>query len=673
MSDSYWTRALRHRVSRRYALAATGSTAAAAAFLAACGGSSNNNSSSTTSGGTSTGATGATGASSGSTGAASGASSASGASGPATSSLLINGKEVDTTASAKRGGTWKAVLSRDPQNFDLYNFDPFSQGFANGVGSKLVWIQPSRMKDPTGLDIAGDISSSWEISPDKLTYTFKLNPAAKFSPLSPSFHQGAPQSIANRQFDTDDVMFSWDRFQSVSSNAGELSAAKSPTGPITSMTAPDKSTIVMKLAQPYAPLLGTLANASVSYFYILPKEGQGQDVNFFNKYQFGSGPFYIDQFEPSVKLVLKRNPNYEARDVGDGGLKRPFVDEVDFTIIPDPTATLAQFRAGQIYLGPNGMTVDDILQTKKDFPEMQMRSVQSTTPVTEWFGMSADGPWKDQRVRQAVQYSWDRNTFIDVIYATNKLKAAGIPFDYRWNTAIPGGGPGDYMYFPGMWLDPQGKDFGENAKYFTLGSHDQNVAEAKKLLSAAGHANGIDFRHIQYPLGFGQQQAQDVIEGMYQDIGLKATQDKVTIPDIFNYIFHKPGEAGGNWKEMLNTVDFGGPDVGNYLLGHFHPSGNLFGGWNPDDTGASIKGDPVLTDTVSKVLLEFDNTAKVKLVQDFQRYMAKMFYYNRYPGGAVNLFMAWPAIANYNTWRNQNLNHSYTYEWLDPTKKPLSS
>ena len=47
--------------------------------------------------------------------------------------LLVNGNEVDTTNSAKRGGVWKAALSRDPQNFDLYNFDPFSQGFAKVV------------------------------------------------------------------------------------------------------------------------------------------------------------------------------------------------------------------------------------------------------------------------------------------------------------------------------------------------------------------------------------------------------------------------------------------------------------------------------------------------------------------------------------------------------------
>jgi ABC-type transport system substrate-binding protein len=313
-----------------------------------------------------------------------------------------------------------------------------------------------------------------------------------------------------------------------------------------------------------------------------------------------------------------------------------------------------------------------MLDLKRSVPELQMRAIPDSTAVTEWFGMSAEGPWKDQRVRQAVQYSWDRDTFIDVFFATDKMEAQGIPTNKRWNTAIPCGGPGSYMYFPGMWLDPESRDFGPNAKYFTLGKREDDIAEAKKLLSAAGFGNGIDFKHIQYPLGFRQQDGQDIIEGMMQDINLHATQERVTIPDIFNYIFHKPGEPGGNWKEMLNTVDFGGPDVGNYLLAHFSNRGNLFGGWNPDDKGATVNGDPFLNDTTDKVLLEFDNAKRVGLVQEFQRYMAKMFYYSRYPGGATSLQMTWPAVANYNVFRGYGLDGFYTYEWLDTTKKPLA-
>ena len=39
-----------------------------------------------------------------------------------------------------------------------------------------------------------------------------------------------------------------------------------------------------------------------------------------------------------------------------------------------------------------------------------------------------------------------------------------------------------------VWLDPRKSDFGPNSQYFK-----QNIAEAKKLMSAAGYDRGIDF------------------------------------------------------------------------------------------------------------------------------------------------------------------------------------
>jgi ABC-type transport system substrate-binding protein len=217
-----------------------------------------------------------------------------------------------------------------------------------------------------------------------------------------------------------------------------------------------------------------------------------------------------------------------------------------------------------------------------------------------------------------------------------------------------------------MWLDPQGSDFGENAKYITLGSRDANIAEAKKLLSAAGHPDGFEFTHYQYPIGFGQQRAQDVIEGMMAEAGLVVSrQEQIMIPEIFGIIFGR-----GQFDHMLNTVDFGGPDVGNYLLAHFHPGGNLFGGWNPDDSGASEAGDPVLNAQVEKVLGSFDAEERVSTVHDFQRHMAKMFYYSRYPGGATVLSLSWPRIQNWNVYRGGGLSGFFTYEYLDPSQPP---
>lgn len=646
---SYWDKVLERRISRRRAITATGATAAAAAFLAACGGDDDEPS---TGGGPSTG--------SGSP------ASGGGGGGGAPAGLLY--EPVDKTDEAIRGGSFKLALSMDPQNFDLYNFDPFSQGFANLVGTKLLNIKPARMEAPGELEVMGDGAESWEYSGDRLTLTFKLHPEAKFSRFG-AFHAGAPASIEGRKIDADDVLFSWERFKTVSSNAGELANDVSSTAPVLNIEAPDQSTIVMHLAKPHSPLEGTIANGSVSYFYILPKEG-GEADDILSKYQFGAGPFYIESYEPSVGLLLRKNPDYEKLDPW--GFGRPFVDELDFKILPDPTSAVTQFRAGNLYLPGLGLaTLDDVVQTKKDLPELQMFATEDSTAVLEWFGMAPAGPWKDQRMRQAVQYSWDRDLFIDVHFATDVLDANGIPQNRRWNTAIPCGGPGSYMYFPGMWLDPQSSEFGENAKYITLGSRDADLAEAKKLLSAAGFPDGIDFTHYQYPLGFGQQRAQDVIEGMMMEAGLRVTkQEQIMIPEIFGIIFGR-----GNFDFMLNSVDFGGPDVGNYLLAHFHPGGNLFGGWNPDDTGvpdaSGGPGDPFLNETTERVLASFDKEERVELVHEFQRYMAKLFYYHRHPGGATTLSLAWPKVQNWQVFRAGGLSAFYTYEFLDPSQPPL--
>ena len=75
----------------------------------------------------------------------------------------------------------------------------------------------------------------------------------------------------------------------------------------------------------------------------------------------------------------------------------------------------------------------------------------------------------------------DRDLYLDTFGNVEKFKAGGLPTSTTcWNAALP------QTAFKGWWLDPKGKDFGANAKYF---KHD--IAEAKKLMAAAGFANGL--------------------------------------------------------------------------------------------------------------------------------------------------------------------------------------
>jgi ABC-type transport system substrate-binding protein len=640
---SYWNSVLDRRISRRRALAATSAGALGAAFLAACGGDD-------------------------------GDSGGGGSTAPQSNlpdSIL---KPVDTSKSAKRGGVWKSYLVRDPQNFDLYNFDPFSQPFANAVGSKLVKAKPGLLEDPS-LAIEPDVAQSWEISPDKMTVTFKLNPNAKWAPLGTPYYQGTPGTIANRQIDSEDVMAAWERWGATPSASGadELVKSRVPTAPVSSISAPDKTTVQLKLDRPFAPLLISLGNGSVSYFYLYPKEIKNNGFDPF-KHQFGSGPFMIDSYEPSVGMKLKRNPNYELRDTE---FKRPYVDSVELPIVPDSANQLAQFRVGAIMMptaggltAAAGRPIEDVLQLKKDFPELQMLAFRGADGTQMWFGFGEGSPWRDVRVRQAMSLSWDRDLYITTIHGTDKLEAAGIPGNHQWNAAYPAGEFG-IGAFKGWYLDPKDtKAFGENSKYFSTGNRANDIAEAKRLLAAAGHPNGLSFKHTQYPIQPGpQQRAQDVMEGLFVEAGFKVTeQEKVTIPAIFtDYI-----NNGGNFVNLLNTLDFGGPDPAAYFRTHLHKTGSLFGGWDPDGKPTSKEGDPFLNDNIDKMMLEFDEPKRQELAHGIIRYMGKMNYKMRYPGAGTQLGLAWPALQNVYTWRGYGLAGAFSYEWIDPTKKPFA-
>jgi len=162
----------------------------------------------------------------------------------------------------------------------------------------------------------------------------------------------------------------------------------------------------------------------------------------------------------------------------------------------------------------------------------------------------------------------------------------------------------------------------------------------------------------------------DVIEGIISEAGFKVSgQERVTIPQIFSDYINN----GGEFKDLLNTLDFGGPDPGAYFRTHMHKAGSLFGGWPAGGSGAASKdGDPIMNDTIEKLLGEFDEKKRFALAYDIIRHHAKMNYKPRYPGAATQLTLAWPAIQNLDTWRGYGLAGAFSYEWIDPTKKPLA-
>ena len=229
-----------------------------------------------------------------------------------------------------------------------------------------------------------------------------------------------------------------------------------------------------------------------------------------------------------------------------------------------------------------------------------------------------------------------------------------------WSTTVQNN------YFAAWWLDPQGKDFGPNAKYFM---HD--VSEAKKLVSAAGFANGVETTSNMVSgsdYGLDYQKQVDILEGMCNEAGFKFNRSLMNYQSEF---IAKIRDAQGNfdgiaWKLLTPAVP---PDGIEAQVAYFSKGGGAtFQGIDPDGKG-TFAGDPYIEDTIQKARGELDANKAHGYVQDIQRYVAGKGYMWRFPGGATGIDVAWPAVRNFDVYQGENRSHFF--EWLDQSLPPF--
>ena len=425
MKTSYWDTLLQSRISRRRAIVATGAAAGSAAFLAACGGDNKGD------GG-----------------------------GKEKSTLAI--KTEDTIKEAKRGGIIKDRTNADASSMDVQQpIAPLNYP-ARHVYSTLVRVKAPYLQAPTTFDLSPDLAESWEVAPDGLSITMKLRANAKW-------HNRPP--VNGRTADASDVVFSWNRYAASAPLRALVANAVNPQAPVLSLTATDPKTISIKLKEPlvYALELFASFGSFTGNVVIMPKEIEsGFDPR---RDMIGTGPYMLTEYQPSIGFTLKRNPDYWDQNAN-------FADQINLPIVIEYAQFVAQIKAGNIYHSFDQLRAEDLFTIKSDEPRLQIYALDlQTASSVMTFGQLPDGksPFTDERVRQAFSMAWDRDALIDAMFSVPGLEAGGVAVESRWNSALPAdfGNAG--------WLDPQGKDFGPNAKYYQY-----NVDEAKKLLAAAG-------------------------------------------------------------------------------------------------------------------------------------------------------------------------------------------
>jgi ABC-type transport system substrate-binding protein len=257
----------------------------------------------------------------------------------------------------------------------------------------------------------------------------------------------------------------------------------------------------------------------------------------------------------------------------------------------------------------------------------------------------------------------DRDLFIDVDLNVSNYENAGIPVETRWNSAIPAN------YFTGWWLDPRGKDFGPNAIYYQ-----HNVAEAKKLMAAAGYPNGVDVIRTSAPDNYGAKATKDmeVICAMAAEIGFRYTDNIVGYNTGYQPQYR---DASGNFDgETHRSVLGGATDAVELLLSGFSTAGgSTFVGLDVNGRG-DFSGDPYIDSQLKAARAEVDIAKRRSTVHELQRYLGKQQYLLRYPGAATGLLIDWPGVKNHRVWRGPNFSFwgMGHHVWLDNTLPPFN-
>jgi ABC-type transport system substrate-binding protein len=560
--------------------------------------------------------------------------------GKSSSSSASNGNLTpvkDTSDKATRGGVFQTHSLVEPTTLDAIAGNSTSLAAANWVYSRLVGFQTGTLKRPVSA-VVPDLAESYEVSPDGLQVTFHLRQGAKWDQRAPTNSRGIV---------ADDVMWSWNRFATLAAGRANLvNAQDAPNAPVASVSAPDQKTVVAKMAFPSGEILELFGSVGP---YIMPAEFDDKNKADVRNTMLGTGAWTMTKFTPAVGLQFRRNPNWWRTDL-------PFVDGFDVAFIKESATEVAQFRAGNTWW--SGIPAEQQLQTKADLPQLQMiqgTDLDTGSPHIK-FGWRPNSPFKDDRMRKAVAMALDRDLYADTMSNRPAFEKAGYPQPMTWASHVGVG-------MTGYWLDPRtdnGKALGDGGKYFQ-----HNIAEAKKLMGAAGYANGLQIDssfNAGTNYGATYHDMIEILTGMIEDAGFKVSRKPREYQNDWlpNYFYAKGDFDGISW-----VPGAGRAAIGLFLQTFYHSSGQ---GNIPPGV------DPKLDTMVEQQGKELDHQKRTSIIQDIQKYLAANMELVPHGYALPGFSLAWPWVGNFGAfvaWPGTPVEQTVNiHTWIDKTTLP---
>jgi len=327
-------------------------------------------------------------------------------------------------------------------------------------------------------------AESWTMSPDGLTYTFRLRPDLQWS-------DGVPLTA-------EDFVYSYRRLVTPAvaapiagqfylvENARDIVSGKLPPEKL-GVSAPDPRTVVIRLSSPapyFIDLVGNL-NAVPTPRHVIDKHGKDWTRP---EFIVTNGPYTLAERIPQTMTKLRKNPRYHAA-------ASVRTDVVEWYPTQDLATSLRRFRAGELDQILN-FPPDEIDRLRKEMPKAL--KIAPSQGVYFLVVNLRKPQFTDARVRRALALAVDRQGL------TEKLLRTGV------KPTISLVGP-DFSNYDGIRMPEESQTMAERQ------------AEARRLLAAAGFGPGkpLTFEYV-YDTNEENRKIAVALAAMWQAIGARA-------------------------------------------------------------------------------------------------------------------------------------------------------
>jgi peptide/nickel transport system substrate-binding protein len=390
------------------------------------------------------------------------------------------------SASGGTGGSGQLVfgLADEPDSLDPATMHLLpSYQVTSSIYDQLLWKVAGQQPD----EFLPGLATSYSVSPDGKTYTFKLRKGVKF-------HDGTP-------FNASAVKAAFDR---IVAPATKSVSAKAVLGPYQSSTVVDDYTVQVSFT---AANGGFLDNVASPLLAIVSPTAAGKQGSLFGRHPVGTGPFKFSSWIAGQSIQLVRNEEYSwGPDAA--GLKGPAkLSQVTFRIVTSSPSQANALQTGALQVAQQ-MDIPDVVRlTKAGFRQQVVGGAGMS------FGFMLNvrkAPTDDLRVRQAIQYATNAEEIISTVFSNVYQKANTI-----LTSAMPGhSSTVSYSYQPdraASLLDQAG---------WTMGSGGVRRKNGEPL-------------HLSWLIesgGFGFQEAAELMSAQLQKAGITSQLAQVATP-----------------------------------------------------------------------------------------------------------------------------------------------